>query len=97
MSLAGYGSWGHKESDTTQQLSLPLSTEEGPDTGYFTHSLDCFLNKCVFFSKNLPHLYIMLHEKTKLSLSSGQTGRGGGPLLPPALPAGRLPCGPAGA
>ena len=52
----------------SRQLSLPLSTEESPDAGYFTHSLDCFLNTCLLmcvcvFLKDPPHPYIMLYTK----------------------------------
>ena len=39
-SLAGYSPWGHKESDTTEQLSLSLSdTRNHPNLSYHNYSV----------------------------------------------------------
>ena len=52
-SLAGYSPWGHKETDTTEQLTLSFFhfLEEGRSVVSFQNIMAFYLNKYNFFSK----------------------------------------------
>ena len=58
----GYSSWGHKESDTTKQLTLSLFDAEDLAPSYLTHPWSSSL---LFFlrSRHICNLYILTDQK----------------------------------
>ena len=61
-SLVGYSPWGHKESDTTKQLTLSLFDAEDLAPSYITHPWSSSL---LFFlrSRHICNLYIPTEQK----------------------------------
>ena len=64
-SLVGYSPWGHKESDTTERLTLPLSmkwSDVSWHRGFYWPNL-CYLKSIATFGKYVMWIEIHLYTK----------------------------------